>query len=101
MTRSERMSGTKKGGFQRVFNEIDILDVLSNEKNELRTSTILKRLAERESNYEGRTHRGLAITLNKMAEKHIVQKIKKEDEIADYWIITDAGIKKREEEQEN
>lgn len=97
------MGNTKKGGFRRVFKEDDILEVLYHETSEIRTATMLKRLAERDSSYAGKTHRGLAITLNKIAHKEIptIKKIKKEDEIADYWVITEAGIKTRDAEKES
>lgn len=97
------MSTKQKSGFPRVFKEDDILSVLSHEKSELRTSTILKRLAEHDQNYKGKTHRGLAITLNKMAKQDTptVKKINKEDDKADYWIITEAGIKMRDTEKED
>ncbi len=95
------MSDSKKSGFQRVFKEADILDVLSNESSEIRTSTLLKRLGAIDSNYKDRTHRGLAITLNKMAKNELVQKINREDDKADYWKITEAGIKARDTEKED
>lgn len=97
------MKNSKRVGFTRVFKENDIIEVLFHETSEIRTSTLLKRLAERDPNYKDRTHRGLAITLNKMAikENPAVKKVKKEDEIADYWVITEAGIKARNDEREN
>jgi hypothetical protein len=67
-----------------IYNPEDILQVVPTE-GELKTSTIKNRLAEINPLYSQPTKEWFRRALNKLALDGKVIKIKKEDEIADYW----------------
>jgi predicted transcriptional regulator len=81
--------------FEKKYDKQDILDVLSSGE-ELRTLTILKRLVEMKPEvYIKKDHEELKVvskdwvrkTLGEFLEAGLVEKVKREDDSADYWKI--------------
>jgi hypothetical protein len=82
-----------KQGFQKTFDAGDILTVMS-PCEELRTVTIQKRLSEdirltskKRKQYKSVSKDWVRMSLIKLSEIGVVEKVKKEDDIADYWKV--------------
>ena len=92
------MKKGKPHRIEQVHNRIKFLEVLSD--NEQKTSTIRKKAIKKYPEYDLATIKWFRDILNSYAEDGIVEKVNKEDEIADYWTITEDGIKKRDQKEE-
>jgi len=92
------MDKTKKPHrWKPTYNPETILKVFS-PGEELKTATIKKRLSELNPAYEKPTKEWYRKALLKLWLTYgYVEKVKKEDEIADYWRITEEGKKKEQE----
>jgi len=85
--------------FPKKYDPLKILTVLSND--ELKTSLIKEDLVVKFPEYEKATLKWFNETLQDLQKEGLVQRIEKRKEKAYYWVITEAGIKARNEEQEN
>lgn len=87
-----------KRGFQRDYNPIKILSVLLKTK-EKKTSVIKKELCAIDKLYCKPTQKWYNESLQKLEEKGLVKRIVKELDPAYYWIITEEGVKQKEQEE--
>jgi hypothetical protein len=71
--------------FKKEYNETDIITVLKSFDTEVKSLTIKNKLAELDPKYEKVSKKWVTVGLAKLLGKGIVEKIKKPDEIADYW----------------
>jgi hypothetical protein len=89
--RRDKMPRPKKEkrprGFQRVWDHDKVLEVLSLQNTELKTSTLKKRVVEKYPEYEAATLKWFKEMLYKSVEDGKVNKINKEDDIALYWQV--------------
>ena len=86
--------------FPKKYNPLKLLKVLD-AAEEKKTSVIKEDLVLRCPGYGKATLKWFNETLQNLEKDGLVTRIEKRKEKAYYWIITEAGIKKRDEEQEN
>lgn len=82
------MSEKKPHRWQPTYNTEDILTVI-NKGEELKTSTIKKRLAEKDNRYETVSKEWFRIALGKLEKAELILRVNKEDEVAVYWKLKD------------
>jgi Fe2+ or Zn2+ uptake regulation protein len=75
-------------GFQRAWDRDKVLEVLSLQDKELKTSTLKKRVVEKYPEYEAATLKWFKEMLYKSVEEGKVTKINKEDDVAIYWKLS-------------
>jgi hypothetical protein len=75
-------------GFQRAWDRDKVLEVLSLQEHELKTSTLKKRVVEKYPEYEAATLKWFKEMLYKGVEEGKVTKIIKEDDVAIYWKVS-------------
>ena len=97
------MTTNTKGKPHRFPKKHDPLNILKvvDQTEEKKTSVIKEDLVLKYPEYEKATLKWFNETLQKLEKDGLVKRIEKRKEKAYYWIITEAGIKKRDEEQEN
>lgn len=86
--------------FPQKYDPLKLLTVLKL-TDESKASVIKEDMVLRYPEYEKATLKWFNETLQKLEKEGFVKRIEKRKEKAYYWIITEAGIKKRDEEQEN
>lgn len=82
------MSEKKPHRWKPTYNPEDILTVI-NKGEELKTSTIKKRLSEKDNIYETVSKEWFRISLVKLEKAELIGRVNKEDEVAVYWKLQD------------
>lgn len=90
----------KKTGHIPTYDYKKVLTVLLKTRDK-RTSVVKDELVEIFPEYKDASLKWYSRALLKLESEGFVEKITKPRDIAYYWVITEAGIKVRNEEQEN